>query len=410
MTRKTIVIIIGVVLVIAVGVLCWFLFFNKITVPATTNTDAGLPFGQGWDNTPVGDSGTTNTSSNTSVGLDTQGKPVARLFQVSNEPVAGMVAFNKKSGETIVRFVDRATGHLYDVNPVTLEKIQITNNTFPKTVEALFKNNGSSVILRGLKDNSDLIENISLILTAPKSTSTESLYAVKATNLLGNIGDMAIGPTNLIAYVLKDSGSIAVLAFDGSKNTNLFSSGFTDWKISWPNSNQITLVTKSSSAVDGFAYNLNASTGSLTKILGPMNALTLIQSSDGKRIAYSYNSNNKTTFSFENLVDKSTNEILPTTFADKCVWSKKSVGVLYCGTPNENIDSNEPDGWYQGIVSFSDQIWRFNTITATSELLSDPKKDTDLKIDMENLSLSPNEDYLFFMNKNDLTLWALKLQ
>ena len=126
-------------------------------------------------------------------------------------------------------------------------------------------------------------------------------------------------------------------------------------------------------------------------------------------MVYSYSSNGETVFEFKNLSDGLSDQILPTTFADKCIWSKKSAGVLYCGTPSTTIGSGEPDNWYQGITHFSDQIWRFSTITYTSEILSEPKKDSGTDIDLINPSLSPNEDYLFFMNKNDLTLWALKL-
>ncbi len=407
MTRKTTVIIIGIVAVIIVSFLSWYFFFSKPTTPAIPTTGTGSPFGQGGENIPIG--ANTSTGQNTPTGLDAQGKPIAKLFRVSEQPVAGMVAFNKKSGETVVRYVDRATGHIYDVSPITLEKTKITNTTFPKIQEAYFKNDGSSVLLRDLKGDSDTVENISLSLTAPKATTTDSLYTIKATNLIGDIKDVSVGPTNLLVYVLGNSGSIVSSAFDGSKGTNLLSSGFTDWRMSWPNTNIVSLVTKASSAVSGFAYNLNPTTGRLTKIIGPLNALTFSESSDGKRVVYSYVSNGKTVFEFKNLSDGLSDQILPTTFADKCIWSKKSAGVLYCGTPSTTIGPGEPDNWYQGITHFSDQIWRFSIITYTSEILFEPKKDSGTDIDLINPSLSPNEDYLFFMNKNDLTLWALKL-
>lgn len=407
MTRKTTVIIIGIVLVIIVSFLSWYFFFSKPATPAISTTGTGLPFGQGGEN--VVPSNNEQGSNINGVSSDSTKQPTTKLFRLSDQPVAGMIAFNKKTGETVVRYVDRATGHIYDINPTTLEKTEISNTTFPKIQEVYFKNDGSSVLLRDLKGDSDAVENISLSLTAPKATTTNSLYTIKATNLVGDIKDVSVGPTNLLVYILGNSGSIVSSAFDGSKGVNILPSGFTNWRISWPSTNLITLVTKASSGVSGFAYNLNVSTGGLTKILGPLNALTLIESSDGKRVAYSYNSNGKTTFEFKNLTDGLSDQILPTTFADKCIWSKKSVGVLYCGTPSATIGSGEPDNWYQGITHFSDQIWRFSTVTYTSELLFEPKKDSGTDIDLINPSLSPNEDYLFFMNKNDLTLWALKL-
>jgi hypothetical protein len=408
MNKKTLILVVLIALLI-IGGSIWFVFFNN---SSTTNSPAiigtGSPFGQGSTDIPFGNNTNNNTNAS-STGVGSNGQPVANLFEVSNEPVAGMISFEKKSVGLVIRFVDRATGHIYDVNPVTLEKTQITNNTFPKIQEAYFKNDGSSVLLRYLQNDTDSIQNLSLILTAPKSTSTGEMYSVSSVALQGNAGGVSVGPNNSLVMASKDNGSIITLGFDGSKNTNVFTSAFTDWNISWPTTSLIEITTKASASIPGYAYDLNSTSGSMTKILGPLNALTSIQSTDGKRVAYSYNLNGKSVFAYKNLSDGSGDIILPSTFADKCVWSQKSVSSIYCGTPS-SIRQNEPDNWYQGITHFSDQIWKFDTVTLISLLVADPKKDFNTSVDMINPTLSPNEDYLFFINKNDLSLWALKLQ
>ncbi len=420
MSRKLLITLIA-GLIIILGALAWFFFFNSST-PNQTNqtTGTGLPFGQSPDNVSTSGSSTTSGSS-ISTGVNSQGKPVSKLFRVSDSPVAGMVAFNKNKILT-VRFVDRATGHIVDADPTTLEKTSITNNTYPKIQEAYFKNDGSAVLLRDLKNDSDTIENISLALTAPKSitvasgtppqavATTDTLYSVKALLLNGNIDDVSVGPTNSLAYILKDTGSIITSLFDGSKGLNLFTSGFNDWRISWPTNNTVNITTKAGTDISGFSYNLNTTNGALTKILGPLNALTALESSDGKNIAYSYVSSGETVFFYKNFVDKSSGKVLPTTFADKCVWGKKNTNILYCGTPTDTINQGEPDNWYKGATHFSDQIWKFNVLTKTSEVLVEPKKDFGVDLDLINPILSPDEDYIFFINKNDLTLWALKLK
>ncbi len=420
MSRKLLITII-ILLAITAGFSVWFFFFNSSPVPTIPPTNIGSPFGEGGENVQVGD-GLDTTTPNTPVGVDSTGKPISKFFKISDRPTAGVVAFNNKSKVLVVRFVDRATGHIIDADPTTLEKTKISNNTYPKIQEAYFKSDGSAVLLRSLKNDSDVIENISLALTAPQSitatsgtpptavATTDALYSVRATNLVGNMGDVAVGPTNSLVYFLKDNNSIATSLFDGTRGTNLFSSSFSDWRISWPSTNIINITTKASVGVSGFSYNLNATNGALTKILGPLNALTAVESSDGKNVAYSYVSGGKTVFAYKNLVDKREDEILPATFADKCLWSKKNVGTLYCGTPSGDIGPNEPNSWYQGSTHFSDEIWRFNMLTYTSEVLVEPKKDFGAEVDLINPVLSPNEDYLFFINKNDLHLWALKLE
>ena len=62
--------------------------------------------------------------------------------------------------------------------------------------------------------------------------------------------------------------------------------------------------------------------------------------------------------------DKSyTGETLET-LPEKCVWSKADASIFYCAVP-ENIpaDNIYPDVWYQGLMSFSDAIWKVNIKT-----------------------------------------------
>ncbi len=405
MNRKILITIVSVVVVVTVGVSIWFFFFRTTTPAPTTSPATGLPFGEGGGNVAPGE----QNSNIVGTISDSGSKATNKLFQISDAPVAGFVAFSpKKDSPTVIRYVDRATGHIYDVNPFTLEKTKITNNTLPKIIETYFKNDGSAVLLRSLANN-DTIQNISLALNAPRASSTDALYTVTATGLRGNMGDVWVGPNNSLAYSLIDDNSISISNFDGTKATRLFSSPFTDWRVRFDNIANVVLVTKASANVSGFAYNLNTKTGSLSKLIGPLNALTLVESPDNERFAYSYNSKGQTIFALQTIDTGEITNILPATFADKCVWSKKNTSTLYCGTPS-NIGAYEPDNWYQGTSHFSDQIWSFDTVNKIAENLASPGGNTNAGIDVLNPSLSPNEDYLVFMNKNDLTLWALKLQ
>jgi hypothetical protein len=127
------------------------------------------------------------------------------------------------------------------------------------------------------------------------------------------------------------------------------------------------------------------------------------------RIAYSFNTGDRTVLASTNLTTGTIYNIRPVTLAEKCIWSIQKRSTLYCAAPAEGIGNGEPDLWYKGMTHFTDRIWRFDTDTDFSDVLSDPKKDFNISIDAENLFLSPKEEYLFFQNKNDLTLWALKL-
>jgi len=294
------------------------------------------------------------------------------------------------------------------VNPVTLEKIEITNNTLPKIYEADFKTDASGVVLRSLKDGGDEVQNLAVTLIPPKATSTDSLYEIDSSILTGNIGDVNIAPVNSLFYTTLDTGSIIHAGFKGEKQTTLFTSDFTNWKLDIFGANTL-LTSKSSTNLPSYAYRLNGVSGGLTKLLGPLNGLSVSPSSNGKYIAYSYGLNSQVAFRILNTGSNSVSVVEPVTLGEKCTWSIKSTGALYCGVPVGGVGPSEPDLWYQGTTHFTDRIWRFNAETGFTDVLSDPKKDFNIELDVENPKLAPDEDYLLFRNKNDQTLWAFRL-
>ena len=412
--KKILIILIAVISITLVAFFGWYLFLRDPDIPAGETIRNILPFGSGGD---VASRPTTNNSQPTTdltEPVDEFGNPTATLFRLSNTPVAGAVVLDR-GNQTIVRYVDRATGHIYDTDLETLEKTKVTNNTLPKIYEAYFRPDGNAVLLRSLKDNSDVIENLSLTLTPPKATvSTSSpqastLYAVSSTALRGDISAVVAGSGNTLIYVLRDNSSIVSSTFNGTGAKTLLTSPFTDWRLNTAG-NSLIAYTKASADAPGYAYALNTSNGVLTKILGPLNGLTTTQNSLGNRILYSYVEDNKMRSFTKNLTSSALSEISPTTLAEKCIWSIKKAGILFCAAPADAPGALEPDLWYRGATHFSDRIWLFDTNTDIARVLAEPKQSLRIDIDVFEPKLSSDEDYLIFINKTDLSLWALRLE
>ena len=51
------------------------------------------------------------------------------------------------------------------------------------------------------------------------------------------------------------------------------------------------------------------------------------------------------------------------TLPEKCVFSKKNPAVVYCGMPKNFEQELLPDSWWQGKISFNDEICKINTDT-----------------------------------------------
>ena len=409
--KKIYIILIAILSIILIIFLGWYLLARNPETPLIKTVGNILPFGSG-DNTNMPVLSTENGLGNGTTNIndrpfDELGKPTASLFRISNTPVVGAMVF-KRGGEIFVRYIDRATGHIYDTNLATLTKTKVTNQTLPKIYEAYFRPDGNAVLLRSLKNDSDVVENLTLTLTPPKGTSTDTLYAVSSTLLRGDIGSVTAGVDNSLLYALRDTSSIVSSTFSGTGVKTLFTSPFTDWRLATAGNN-LVVYTKASANMHGFAYTLNTSSRAFTKILGPLNGLIAIPNTAGNRVLYSYVENDKTRLFAKNLTNNTLTEILPVTLAEKCVWSVKKAGIFFCGAPINEPGIGEPDSWYRGATHFSDRIWLFDTNTEIAQSLAEPKTALGVDIDIVELKLSPDEDYLIFTNKNDLSLWALRM-
>ncbi len=408
--RKIIISLIIVLLVTIIALAGWYFFSRNPNTPVAEIVLDILPFGSGGGDTtrPTTDNSQPTTEGEGQGTSDEFGKPSANLFRISQEPVAGMVVINKNASTTIVRYVDRATGHIYDADLATLAKTKVSNQTLPKVYEAYFKLDGNAVLLRFLKDDTDTVENFSLTLTPPQSASS-TLYTVSSTALRGDISTVAVGSGNTLFYALRDTSSVVSSTFNGTGAKTLLTSPFTNWNLV-ATGNNLIMYTKASANVLGYAYTLNTTNGALAKILGPLNGLVVTPNTSGNRVLYSYTDNNGAKLFAKNLINKTFSEISPATLAEKCVWSAKNASNVFCGAPVTDLETREPDSWYRGLTHFSDRIWLFETDTNVTQILVEPKQTLDIDIDVMEPKLSPNEDYLIFINKRDLSLWALKLE
>ncbi len=398
--KKILIVLISLILIAFIALSGWYLLFKSPNTPVAETIKNILPFGSAPTSSGVG----VPTSSPTGASEGTEARSTSNLFRISAEPVAGAVVLKA----TIVRYVDRATGHIYDTDLVTMVTTKVTNQTLPKIYEAYFKEDGNSVLLRSLREDSDMIDNLVWTLTPPKAGALDTLYSATSTRLQGKIGSVAVGSGNALFYTMEDTSSIMTSAFNGAGAKKLLNSSFKDWRVASA-ANTLIVYTKASRDVSGYAYTLNTLNESLTKLLGPLNALTLIPNTANNRVLYSYVESGKTKTFAKNLKTNALSEIVPSTLAEKCVWSVKNTDLVFCGAPTEDWDKGEPDNWYRGLTHFSDHIWLFDTKVNIARVLVEPKSVLDQDIDAVELKLSANEDYLVFINKNDLSLWALRL-
>jgi len=97
------------------------------------------------------------------------------------------------------------------------------------------------------------------------------------------------------------------------------------------------------------------------------------------------------------------------TLPEKCVFSQSNSDVVYCAGPTQMPRVPMPESWYQGIVSLNDNLWKIDLSTQNYEELLMDKEEVDQSFDMTKLEVSPDDEFILFINKKDLTLWSLEI-
>lgn len=429
--KKTIVLITLLsVALIAAGFAYWYFLFGvdvKQDASSTGTTASGFqPFGR----TPTGSgqqqtTDVVNTSDEPSDATDDSSVVIPTLRLISNAPVGGYGA-STTAGITTARWVDRGRGNVYEIKSDSLNVETLSNTLVPKVYQSIWNKDLTAFIGSIIESDSQTITTLYATLqarsksglattTQDSTTDSSSLspFELKGKKLPPNMIAYAVSPKKDRIFMLVDEKGFGVgytALFSGTSVTKIFDTPLTQLNVEWPEDNIIAITTKGGSGQGGFLYFVNPATGVWKKILGPVNGLSTRVSRDGKYIAASFtDSNGGILMSIYSVATSVVTESSLRTLADKCTWGNFYKHILYCGVPNQRDSGLYPEDWYKGKVSFIDSLWQMNTLTGEVTRLSSLLGSADRIIDAFNLSVDEHDDYLFFMNKNDLSLWSLDL-
>lgn len=307
----------------------------------------------------------------------------------------------------VVRFAEKATSHIGEWSAETHASTRISNTTIPKIQEAYFNSTGTNVLLRYFNEGSNQIDTYGAVIV-PGKTKDELGHLI-GNFFPYNISDLVVSPNkNRVFYVYPVNGdTVGTTAnFDGGDKKQVFSSKFNEWMPGWATPNAVTVTTKASRYFPGFMYAIPTTT-SLNRILGNVTGLATLMSPDGTAVLYSDTGSAEPHLYIYTIRDGTKRDSGLRTLADKCAWASDSTS-FYCGVPTYVGTDILPDAWYQGTVSFSDQLWRMNVRANVSSVVLNPS-DTGHDFDITNIEISGDQSLLTFIDKKTLTLWALML-
>ena len=402
-------VIIVAILILIIGI--YLVFFTSPGTQPTTNTQTPYsPFGNyagSSSSTPTTPSQNTNTGSNGS-GSTYINNATSPLVKISTTPIAGAEVFDRKIGVStttvsVVRYMDRATGHTMEYNRSTSMLSASSNTTIPTIYRAFWS--GNTVLAQFLEQNTrNVVRTFSGTLPASTTPSTQ----LTGVFLGNNISTLAISPKGDQVFTIPtgDSAIGSISSLNGTKKTSILNFPFNEWTAEWPSASTITLTTKPSFSSPGFMYFLTTS-GTMTKALGNIAGLTTRTSPN---LGYTIYSTSLTGGLATSVHDFTKNTDLTfngsATLPEKCVWSKLVKTIAYCAVPQNVPMGNYPDDWYQGNISFTDNIYKIDLSIPSVRLIYNLP--TSQNIDVINPFLDTKEENLYFTNKNDYFLWGLK--
>jgi hypothetical protein len=441
MSKRNLILLI-IILVVIVAIIFGFFYFYQ---PANqTGEDAEgtnffanfLPFGGSKTVTPTDT--TTPVDVSGYIPTSEEEARAIKLTKVSGFPIAGFGVFMKERFKDVpivipteqvellpqtttpiapptefmpaLRYVNKATGNIYQTFADRIDERKFSSTIIPRVYEAYFGNKGDSVVMRYLKTDNKTIETF--FGTLPKEylgADSAGTSEIKGSFLPENISDISVSPDASKMFYLFDVGDNTAgvtLTLQTGAKIQVFDSPFTEWLSSWPNYKMITITTKPSTNVLGYMYAINPDRKDLNKVLGGINGLTTLASPNGKMVLYGDNNLSLNIFN----IDTGGSTLLGIkTLPEKCVWGTAS-DIIYCAVPKFVDRVQYPDSWYQGEVSFSDEIWKIDVASGNTTMILDSISISGEEIDGIKLSLDENQNYLFFMNKKDSYLWELSLK
>ncbi len=335
--------------------------------------------------------------------------PLRKIVDVPTAGATALLLGVAPNQSVVARYMERATGHVYDTYLDSDKKSKITNTTIPRVHEALFSEDADFVVARYLDNDGQTIETF--VGELPKQENG----TLRGEFLPRNAFAVALSPSKTeVLYLLEDengaSGFKAPLSSPG-KRTFVFSSPFSEWIPQWIRSGVTVLSTKPSGTTQGYAYSTSGTAGSEPKkIFDGVFGMTMLINGSGTSALISNSSPVLSAYTMNGaslVIDAGSAKQVGFTLAEKCVWAKDDVHA-YCAIPSSTPSGIYPDNWYQGIISFSDTFWKIDTAVGTAEVLADPAA-IGATIDGIKLFASPDETYLFFTNKKDMSLWAIDL-
>jgi len=318
-----------------------------------------------------------------------------KIVFISNEKV---ISPTIKDGK--INFFSQTNGELFEINldGSNLQKIPATSLT--DLIKIIWSPDNDKVV--GIFKENEQIKKYFFDYKNNKSIS-----------LSQNLRWVTWSPdSNKIAYQyideIKGINVISVSEPDGSNWKNIFNTRIEDLIINWPLEDKISIHPKPSGHAPGMIALINPITEFYEIVLSNIFGLSINWSSKGDKFIYSNTDSDGKNLKLYlwNEKNKTSKELDFITLPEKCTFDQDGLNI-FCAIPQKiSLNAVWPDDYYMGIISTKDDLYKINL--ETNEKIKIIASGDDQYYDAKELMISPNQDYLIFINKRDGKLYSVR--
>lgn len=322
-----------------------------------------------------------------------------RLWRVSTSPVAG-AGFVTVASTTILRYVERSTGHVFDVDPITGVVTRRTNLLIPKVYEALV-GEGDTIVARTIAESGERETFVGTLGT----TTVDGFTPLIGTDLGPSIRDIAFDANGVVFLADSANGGVQLVRAktDGSEPSILRSFAAGDFNLSLLSDGRIVLVEKPGSGIMGHAYEA----GSTLLSLGRAPGLTVAARANSQAVLIGADSGGSLSLSVRPTRDATPLRLDIQTIADKCTWVSGLSFTAYCAVPQEAPAPGFLTNWHRGTVHTTDSWHVIDGSAGTADMFFEMR--TDDAVDVEHPMTDKGGNFIAFMNARDKSLWVLRI-
>jgi hypothetical protein len=324
-----------------------------------------------------------------------------RLRQLTTKPVIGFTEVTSSTSPYTLYYAEAGTGHIFSINLDSGVEERISNTTIAEANFASFSPDGRHVVLRSRNERR----------TSPLTIGTLDLQNknLVTAEIAKDVSDFKVLNASELIYTLATNTGLEnrIFEFETNKDTTLFTVPFYEAVMQWGTSSKSRhyVYPKPTYLLEGYLYSFSGT--SMTR--EPIQGFGLTAINTTYHVPY----NTVTNLVRENYVyhkASSTRATAPILMLpEKCTQSSLNLATVWCGYENITLPTAFPDDWYSGKTSFKDSIWQVNLQDLSAKSLVNTFTESEREIDIVHMAIGASESALYFINKNDNTLWMYEL-